>query len=814
MSVFSMAGSNPALPTYPLQRSVRLRSSASAYFNRTFGTPTNSAKFTWSGWVKRGALNAVRQGLIGRYIDGNNSFRFFFDTNDTLILNDTQAASTICNLVTNAVFRDPSAWYHVVLAVDTSNGTAANRNIIYVNGVQMTFSSTTNYSSGSLFNIASAANTLGLTIDVGPTNRYLDGYLEEVNFVDGQQLTPSSFGAYNSYGVWSPAKYTGSYGTNGFYLNFQDNSAVTTTANIGIGADSSGNGNYWTSNNISLTAGVTYDSMLDVPTNTSPTNANYCVVNPIANNQYSSLTDGNLALLTSVAVTGGTNGTIGVNSGKWYWEITVGATGTPSQTIVGIRNQSANVTAASTGYPGGDSNGYGYYANSGQKYTGGTGSAYGATYTSGDVIGVAFDADSATLTFYKNNTSQGIAFSSISMVNNSWFPAFGDGSTGSQSLQTVNFGQRPFSYTPPTGFNRLNTYNLPDSIVPVGAQYMAATLWTGDGTSPRSFTNTVNGVSMQPDFVWVKSRNAGVSHSLNDSVRGFGTARNLQSNSTGVEGTGGINGAVSAALTNGFTVAAGSTDTANVNNNTVTYVGWQWRASNASAVTNTAGTITSSVSANQTAGFSIVTYTGTGANATVGHGLGVAPRMMIIKRRNSTSNWPVYHASISGSPDNFLYLNSTSAVINAGVVFNGVTPNSTTFGVGTDAIVNASGGTYVGYMFAAVPGYSAFGSYTGNGSTDGPFIYTGFRPRFLMIKSTATANSWHMTDTSRSTYNQAVNTVWANETSVESTSSTQAIDILSNGFKIRNSTSEMNNSGTSMIYMAFAENPFKNALAR
>jgi hypothetical protein len=786
-------GYNPLAPVFPVQRSVRLRSSASAYFNRTFGTPTDSTKFTWSAWVKRGALNAVRQGLIGRYIDGNNLFRLFFDTNDTLILNDTQAASTKCNVVTNAVFRDPSAWYHILVAIDTANGTAANRQIIYVNGVQQTFSSATNYSATSLFNVASAANTLGLTTDVGPTNRYFDGYLTEINFIDGQALTPSSFGSYNAgSGVWQPIRYSGTYGTNGFYLNFQDNSAATAAA---IGKDSSGNGNNWTPNNISVTAGVTYDSMLDVPTLTSATNANYATLNPIAYSQYSSLTDGNLALLTSVSLTGGTNGTIGVNSGKWYWEITVGATGTPSQTIVGIRNQSANVTATSTGYPGGDSSGYGYYANSGQKYTGGTGSAYGATYTSGDVIGVAFDADSATLTFYKNNTSQGVAFSSISMVNNSWFPAFGDGSTGSQSLQTVNFGQRPFTYTPPTGFVALNTYNLPAPTIPNGATQFAATTYTGTGAS-LAIANTVNSVSFQPDFVWVKGRSGATDHALYDSVRG--TTKQLESNTTTAETTEATG--LTAFGTGGFTVGA----LAQMNTNTATYVGWQWRASNAAAVTNTSGSISSQVSANPSAGFSIVTYTGTGANATVGHGLGIAPSMIIAKTRGTTGDWAVYHASLGATKG--LYLNQTAAAVTSAGFWNNTAPTSSVLTIATGAT------TSLLYCFSEIAGYSKFGSYTGNGSADGPFIYTGFRPRWLLLKNTGGVASWYCLDSSRNTYN-VVNSVLVPNSSQAEVAIT-SVDFLSNGFKLRTTTTDINGSGTTYIYAAFAESPFNYSLAR
>jgi len=345
--------------------------------------------------------------------------------------------------------------------------------------------------------------------------------------------------------------------------------------------------------------------------------------------------------------------------------------------------------------------------------------------------------------------------------------------------------------------------------IPNGATQFAATTYTGNGTS-QSIVNaaSTSGASFQPDLVWLKSRSsASWNHFLQDTVRGLPNF--LISSSTAAETTTSPN-IVSAVNSNGFSVLANG----NSNTNTDTYVGWQWKASNAAAVTNTAGSISSQVSANTTAGFSIVTYTGTGANATVGHGLGIAPKMVIVKRRNSTSNWAVYQASISGAPDNFLYLNSTSAVINAGVVFNGVTPNSTIFGIGTDAVVNASGGTYVAYCFAEIAGYSKFGSYTGNGATDGTFVYLGFRPRWVMIKRTNATENWQMYDSSRNTSNVVGEYLLANTSGAGATIT--VLDMVSNGFKIRvdGTNPGVNASGSTYIYAAFAENPFKYANAR
>jgi hypothetical protein len=701
---------------------------------------------------------------------------------------------------TSSVFRDPSAWYHIVFVWDSPNATATNRCKIFVNGTEQSYATAPTITQNTVIAIGLASRNQGIGADT-PTSgarNFFDGYLEEVNFIDGQALTPSSFGAYNSYGVWSPAKYTGSYGTNGFYLNFQDNSALTTTANVGIGADSSGNGNYWTSNNISITAGVTYDSMVDVPTNTSPTNANFCTLNPLDIGTSATLNNGNLRLNNNFTGTPypSCRATFGVSSGKWYWEINC-TTISGNSPAVGIATAQANINT----YLGGDAYSWAYILATGAKGTANnTALTYGAAVASGDVVGVALDMDAGTLTFYKNNVSQGVAFSSLS---GTMFPA---GFAFNTSVLDHNFGQRPFSYTPPTGFNRLNTYNLPDSIVPVGAQYMAATTYTGTGAA-RSIANTVNGASFQPDFVWIKDRSVASAHALTNAVTGI--TKYLESNTTAAETT--DTTSVTALNSTGFSLGAG-TSIYYTNRNGEAFVGWQWRASNASAVTNTAGTITSSVSANQTAGFSIVTYTGTGANATVGHGLGAAPKMIICKSRTTSNSWVVYHASLGNTQ--YLVLNTSGAAGTLSTFWNNTSPTSSVFSVGSASNVNQSGDAQLAYCFAAVPGYSAFGSYTGNGSADGPFVYLGFRPRWLMVKKTDTTSDWWIWDTSRNTYNQMQSVLYADLSDAEFTGSVFNFDALSNGFKNRSSNVTVNGSGATYIYAAFAENPFKNSLAR
>ena len=338
------------------------------------------------------------------------------------------------------------------------------------------------------------------------------------------------------------------------------------------------------------------------------------------------------------------------------------------------------------------------------------------------------------------------------------------------------------------------TYAIPD-----GRTVMAATTYTGN-SSTQSIANAVNGVGFQPDFVWYKDRSNARDHGLFDSVRGV--TNYLASDLTNAEQT--VSG-VTAFNSNGFTLGGA----VNSNNSGETYVGWQWKAGGTSS-SNTNGSITSTVSVNATAGFSVVTYTGTGANATVGHGLGVAPSMIIVKTRSGVNDWAVYHISIGATK--FLLLNTTAAAGTTSAVWNNTAPTSSVFSIATDFSINQSTATYVAYCFAAVAGYSAFGSYTGNGSTDGTFVYTGFRPRWIMFKRTDSAFDWSIYDTSRDTYNVMPDILYPNLSSAES--NTYALDCLSNGFKIRGVGQNINTSGGTYIYACFAETPFKYANAR
>ena len=801
-----------SLGGYTVGRSLRFRSSASAYLNWTSGTPTNNKIWTYSLWVKRGKLGAEQELLNANSVNS----QFYFSTSDTLNFYDGTAGATYFS---TQVFRDPSAWYHILVAEDTTQATAGNRVKIYVNGVQITAFSTgtaPTQNNASAFNVASTIHTIG-RYNPSTTN-YLDGYLAEVNFVDGQALTPSSFGETDAItGVWNPKKYSGTYGTNGFYLNFSDNSAATATT---IGKDSSGNGNNWTPNNISVTAGTTYDSMIDSPTPYADGNSgrgNYAVWNPLFNYVNKTITEGNLNFNNTTTASPSLS-TIGVNSGKWYAEFTFAT----SYCNVGI----ANANLALSNYIGSDTNGFGLLSTNGNLYYNATAYAYGSSFTTSDTMMLAFDVDNKKIYWGKNGTwfnsgnpatgtNAGVAPSGGTVTatidtTQLWF--FATGTTSLPNGSIINFGQRPFSYTPPSGFKALNTYNLPAASISNGAKHFDALTWSGSGGSSRSIT----GLNFQPDFVWSKVRNTTYGHMFFDSVRGAGSGKELGSNSTGAEGyaVSSQYGYLSAFNSNGFTVTAGSDASipnAYWNQSGNTYVGWQWKGGG-TAVTNNSGTISSQVSANTSAGFSIVTYTGTGANATVGHGLGVAPNMVLFKARNSAIGWDVYHSSVGNTAA--LALNSTGAAFTSSTFFNNTSPSSTVITLGTDANLNGSGTTFVAYCFAAVSGYSAFGSYSANGSTDGPFIYTGFRPRFILSKRTdsSTGGNWQIEDTSRATYN-AVGPFLRADTSDAEGSGT-LLDILSNGFKLRTTDTGWNASGGTYIWAAFCENPFKYSRAR
>ena len=448
--IHTFTSSGYLTPIKLVNNSLRFRSSASAYLNRTFSTG-NRKTFTFSAWVKKAVVGNSTAAVLLCSTDNSTSTGWLhFNTaaigsTDALTFQD-QLSST--ELVTTQLFRDPSAWYHIILAVDTTQATASNRAKLYVNGTQVTSFSTATYPTQNADTNFNRPSTFSHTIGTQVAgSRYFDGYLTEINFIDGQALTPTSFGTTNSYGVWQPITYGGSYGTNGFYLPFTNTTSATTLA-----YDFSPNGNNWTPNNISVTAGVTYDSMVDSPT-VGATSSNYAVLNPVNLGDNNTLSNANLT--GTIATTSGRPiyGSIAVTSGKWYWE-TLYTASTSDALYIGVNGASLgqNINAYSTSpniiY------GQGIVSRNNSTIVSSL-----ATITVNDIVGVALDVGAGTIAFYKNNTL--LTTQNLPTGDGfGWRPLWLNGTSAGNQTYAVTFGQRPFTYTAPSGFVALNTYNL------------------------------------------------------------------------------------------------------------------------------------------------------------------------------------------------------------------------------------------------------------------------------------------------------------------------------------------------------------------
>jgi hypothetical protein len=784
---------------YQISRSLRFSSADASNLSRTPASAGNRTTWTFSIWFKRSAIAVNYEGIFSA---GNGTDQIRFENTDTLkfLLN----GATSGDFTTTQVFRDPSAWCHLVVAVDTTQATSTNRVKIYFNGSQITAFGTATYPSQNYQTTFNSATDHRIGV-ASTSSYYFNGYQTETNFIDGQALTPSSFGETNAQtGVWQPKAYSGSYGTNGFYLNFSDNSNTTAAT---LGKDYSGNGNNWTPNNFSVTAGVGNDSLVDVPTPYGvdtgvggEVRGNYCTFNPVLYNAGSvGYTNGNLLMTMTAGADRFNLGTIGALTGKYYWEFTLANINSSGDVAVGICKvtRGANGPWVANGGPEtiyfNTGNGWNVY---GTNVGGGTGTI------SNDVLGIALDMDGNNLYIYKNNVLLASRSGSIDLTvaHTLFIDTYATNSNAS-----LNAGQRPFLYTAPSGYKALCTQNLPTPTIGAttatqAGKYFNAVTYTGTGSSLG-----VTGVGFQPDWVWAKGRSGATDHGFYDAVRGV--QKQLESNTNTAETT--ETTGITAFGSDGFTTGA----LAQLNTSAATYVAWNWKA-NGSGSTNTSGSITSTVSASTTSGFSIVAYTGTGANATVGHGLGVAPSLIFGRSRTTAGGWPVYSAFVSNPTNSYLVLNTTDAVGTASNYWGTSAPTSTTFSLSTYDGNNKSGDAFVMYCFAPIAGYSAFGSYTGNGSTDGPFVYTNMRPAYVMVKRTDANGDWRVWDVARETYNVMSAPLYPNDSGAEASSSVNNFDVLSNGFKVRNATAAINANGGAYIYMAFASSPFKFSLGR
>nr|BAR30633.1 hypothetical protein [uncultured Mediterranean phage uvMED] len=730
-----------------------------------------TSTFTVSVWVKIGRLRnpSVSGGVTSIVIGtaGTSGHGIGFSNN--------KLYSSKTGIESSEEFRDPSAWYHLV-----ANSTGS----IYINNTEI-------LSGGGLQDPSNQEIIIG-HIFPNTTQQSIyafDGQLADFYFIDGSELTPSSFARTNDDGVWVPDTFSGSYGTNGAHLVFD--------SSLGIGNDSSGQNNDYTATGFDTTAISSSNEDNDIDYNDTPTN-NYTTLNPLQNRVLfgSGLTFEQANLRAQYGDLGSNPGgfTQGFKGGKFYWEVT------PKVQVeldIGLVSEDYDPTNDNQQF-GETANGWAW-RNSATSHHNGT--AVDPSHTAfgvDDTIGILVDTDAGTAKIEVNGAAQSSSEFTNIPTDKLLFPALRLGGGSGDANAEFNFGQMPFVHTQ-SGYNDLATNNLPEPTIKNGKEYFDIYTYTSASTAADI---TFTGWEFQPDLVWFKSTSHGSSHRLYDSVRGVNEA--IQSNTTNAEAT--DTNTFNSFDSNGFSLGTGNSD---INYDSRSFVAWGWKAGG-TAVSNTDGDITSSVSANTDAGFSIVKYTGNTGDASVGHGLTQAPEVVFTKPLNSSS-W-VCHFEVLGR-NTWLNLNTNDSTSGRNITDYWGTAanwNTTTMGLNTSgtANMNLNGVDTVAYCWHSVEGYSKFGSYTGNGSADGPFVYTGFRPAFLIIKNISGIFSWDMFDSTRSTANPVNALLMPNSSDAEDVASTWNFDFLSNGFKVRTTNSGINGSGNSIVYMAVAENPF------
>ena len=736
-------GASGVTSSYEIGKSLRFDGTG-AYLTKT---PTAGDRDVWtfSCWYKPAGGPATST-------DAFVLFQADTGTVDTYQFSDSKLNMTIqsgsdTGTTTTGVFRDPSSWYHICSSYDGSNLK------LYINGV---LDKTTSHSGDAKIN-SNVAHYIGQN---GSSARYLPGYLAEFHFVDGTAKQASDFGETDATtGQWIPIKYSGSHGSQGYYLKFDD------TSNFGL--DSSGNGNNWTASGFSGSAGVGNDSVTDTPTN------NYPILNPLdgySTMQYDpingcldfSIGDPSAIGLSTISIP---------TSGKWYAECTPNAL---ESVCFGIRE--TQFVSYSNSFETGI-----LYLYTGHTWKNNSNIESVTAPSSGNIMGCAVDRDSNTVQFSLNGTNVGSTIAMTAADEYQWWVARG-ASSGSNPTGSVNFGQRAFSHQP-SGFVGLCTSELPEPTILKGSDHFNTVLYTGNDAASHAIT----GVGFQPDLVWIKARSAAYDHRVYDDIRGVNAA--FLANTTAAEDQYAGYGQFKSFDSDGFTVGNGTTAGHGTNTNSVTHAAFNWKES-------------------ATAGFDIVSYTGNGSARTISHSLGVAPEMMIVKRRDGADNWMVYHKDNGNT--HYLELNSTGGKID-NTIWNDTTPTSSVFSLGTDGSVNASSATYIAYLWASVKGYSKVNSFLGNGNANGPFVYTGFRPAWVLVRGGGHNLIWH---NEVEGYNPTKKAFLANANNAEEALDGWSLDFYSNGFKMRGTDASANESGTTFVYLAMAESPFKYSNAR
>ena len=785
-----------------ISRSLRLDATSQARLESPSFSSDGGDTWTWSAWVKFHDLSKSKQILFGR--SGNNACLIYNDGGTgegELDLNDDGAVVRR----STGFFRDVSNWYHVTL---NGNGTV---NKLWVNGVEVNFPSTANI--GDLNE--AVVHYIGYGIN---SNFYADITFADINFVSGTALDYSSFAEFKN-GVLIPIQPSVTYGSNGFRLQFLQTGSGADAS--GIGADTSGNGNHFTATNLN-----SHDVIIDCPEN------NFCTINDqFADVTANTIDEGGLKVTTSTSGRSFSPGTFLMTSGKWYWEFRVdansggmgvakvnGSDGTGAYRSVTSTSTSANTSD----YYYGETN-FIYYQHN-IRHNGSVVTSLSGSAPSDLIYGVAVDMDASppTITYYVDGSSVGSADLDTGF---DYIPIAGDGSGGVSRIIHVNFGQNPtfngeetagtntdgngnglFHDAVPSGHLALCASNLPDTTFSATqdeqpTDHFNSLLYTGDGSSSRNIT----GVGFQPDWVWIAQRTNSSAKVMYDSSRGVN--KMLRSDTGASESDSSIYGYISAFGSDGFTLTAGTTNNNYTNENGINIVAWNWKANGGTTTTNNDGSLTCSVQANPSAGFSIVTWTGDGnTSVTLGHGLSSKPEVIIYKGRENSFEWPFWFSHFGTTTGIFLS-NTTQAGTYARVKSeptDSVIPNAEL------NYTNTNGEGSLAYVFHSVEGYSKFGSYNAGGSGT-EFIYTGFRPQWLLIKEYSSGGTnWILFDDKRTGLNEIDDTAITVDTSqAEAFSSGHEVDFYSNGFKITGTNNDVSYSGNKHLYMCFAKQPFK-----
>ena len=786
MSVLPVGfGSSGGVNTGDIGHSLRFR--GAQWLSFTPASAGNRRTFQFGCGVKL-ATSASRQVLLSAY-GGGAGHEFEFDSTTNQFLFQANDAGAAVSIKATPLYRDPTGHMFAELEVDTTQATAADRVKIKVNGVYCALTITTSPALNAELQINNnVLHNIGRrAVD---STFYLQGYLSRAVLVGGG--VGASFSYLNTeINEWVSKSQSAvkavvdAGGTNSTMLDFDDATSLTT-----LGYDKSSKGNNWTLNNFSLTAGTTYDHMLDVPGNSYPTMS---PLDPSIAAAGVTLSNGNLTVVTGGAGYNGGHATVPFpTTGKWYCEVEI--TSYAAGADIGL--DFADTTTGNI-YPGYPATSYAYRYD-GSKGNNASWVAYGTALADGNIVGLIYDADNGKLYFSRQGTVQnsgdpvagtGFAYSGLSGSPRLWL---GDLSGALSSTYQINFGQRPFAYTPPTGFLALCQANLPTPAILNPKLHFDIGLVTGNAS-----VDQVISTQFAPDFLWAKARNAAIDHGLFDKIRG-GT-NYLSSNTTAAE----TNSAPNTVTFNstGVSLKAGGSI---INDATRTYADWLWKAGGA-AVSNTAGSITSQVSANVDAGFSVVKHVNTGAPATIGHGLGKAPKLCIHRVYDRTENWRVYF----GVANEYLILNTTNAKTTDANIWNNTQPTSSVFSIGT---YFTSGDDIISYCFADIEGYSKAFSYTGNGSADGPYVHLGFKPRWILIKRTSGVGSWWIYDAIRNPSNAMNLTVRANAADAEITF--VAADSTATSVKLRTTDADFNAASNTYIGFAIADVAGKYSLGR